>query len=353
MRLVQLTALAYSVGFVTDVLDDGASASVDVVDVVDGKLSGGRAPAEDLAGAMTDPARPSRVVRDTDPEGQFIGDDVDLAAAKGFAPRACVHTVSDRRPKLTRGEQERTTKVISHVLKRLKVSDDFSKLIHLVAMRESSLQQGLVHRLSPDLEGSYSAWRKMSKSYEGNPLAKDPTVWQTYGLFGMNSNYFTMVWSKAADPRVLCDAVVDVLVYRRSAARMLRKVSGQTIVCKDEKGNPYNYTTKATWETVHRAVSGGKLCPSKHEESAAMMRKFFRGRAARVGLDPDKPVTAKMLGLEPDKALDGTKFASQEDMVMGLWAEFEAEQLKDQAKLAAEEAKKVERQEKLAARRRR
>lgn len=345
MRLVQLTALAYCIGFVTDVLDDGASASVDVVD---GKHPGGRAPAEDLSDAMVDPVVPSRVIRDTDPEGEFISDDV--AAVQGFLPRACVHTVSDKRPKLTRGEQERTTKVISHVLKRLKVSDDFSKLIHLVAMRESSLQQGLVHRLSPDLEGSYSAWRKMAKNYEGNPHAKDPTVWQTYGLFGMNSNYFTMVWDKKSDPRVLCDAIVDVLVYRRSAARMLRKVSGQTIVCKDEKGRPYNYTTKATWETVHRAVSGGKLCPSKHEESAAMMRKFFRGRAARVGLDPDKPVTAKMLGLEPDKALDGTKWTSQEQMVMGLWAEFDAEQAKVKA---TEDAKEAKKQDRIATRKRR
>ena len=44
-------------------------------------------------------------------------------------------------------------------------------------------------------------------------------------------------------------------------------------------GRPFNHTTKATWETIHRAVSGGKLCPSKHEESAATMRKFFRDRA--------------------------------------------------------------------------
>jgi hypothetical protein len=340
MRVVQLTALAYCIGFVTDVLDDGASASMDVVE---GKLPG-RAATEDLAGAMTDPVRPSRVLLDTDPEGTFISDD-DVAAVKGFLPRQCVHTVNDKRPKLTRGEQQRTTKVLAHVLKRLKASDDFSKLINLVAIRESSLQQGLVHRLSPDLEGSYSAWRKMAKTYEGNPHAKDSSVWQTYGLFGMNSNYFTLVWDKTADPRVLCDAIVDVLVYRRAAARMIRKAGG-TIVCKDEQGKPFNFTTKATWETVHRAVSGGKLCPSKHEETAATMRKFFRGRAARVGLDPDKPVTLKMLGMEPDKSLDGTKWDSQEKMVMGLWAEFEA----GEAKLQAEETEKLE---KIAARKRR
>ncbi len=339
MRVVQLTALAYCIGFVTDVLDDGASASMDVVE---GKLPGARAAAENLDDALTVTPAVPRVTLDTDPEGQFITDD-DVAAVKGFLPRQCVHTVSDRRPKLTRGEQQRTTKVIAHVLKRLKASDDFHKLIQLVAVRESSLQQGLVHRLSPDLEGSYSAWRKMAKTYEGNPHANDPTVWQTYGLFGMNSNYFTLVWDKTADPRILCDAIVDVLVYRRSAARMLRKVGG-TIVCKDEQGKPFNYTTKPTWQAIHRAVSGGKLCPSKHEETAATMQKFFRGRAARVGLNPDQIVTAKMLGLEPDKGLDGTKWDTQEKMLMGLWAEFEA----TEAKLEAEEAKKLE---KIAARR--
>lgn len=336
MRLVQLTALAYCIGFVTDVLDDGASAAVDV-DVVEGKLPGGRAAAEDLDAAIGPPPVSPRVAVDSDPEGEFITDD-DVAAVKGFLPKQCVHDVTSKRPKLTRQEQQRTTKVIAHVLKRLKASDDFHKLIQLVSARESSLQQGLVHRLSPDLEGSYSAWRKMQKTYEGNPHAKDPAVWQTYGLMGMNSNYFTLVWDKQADPRVLCDAIVDVLVYRRSAARMLRKVSGNTIVCKDEKGRPYDYTTKATWQTLHRAVSGGKLCPSKHEETAAMMQKFFRGRAARFGLDPDKPVNAKMLGLEPDKGLDGEKWETQEEMVMGLWSEFDAAE----AKLQAEEAKKLE-----------
>ena len=340
MRLVQLTALAYCIGFVTDVLDDGASASVDVVE---GKLPGGRVAAEDLADALPPPAASKPVLLDTDPEGQFITAD-DIAAVKGFLPKQCVHDVTSKRPKLTRNEQQRTTKVIAHVLKRLKASDDFHKLIQLVSARESSLQQGLVHRLSPDLEGSYSAWRKMQKTYEGNPHAKDPALWQTYGLMGMNSNYFTLVWDKQADPRVLCDAIVDVLVYRRSAVRMLRKISGNTIVCKDEKGRDYNYTTKATWQTVHRAVSGGKLCPSKHEETAAMMQKFFRGRAARFGLDPDKPVTAKMLGIEPDKGLDGDKWETQEEMVTGLWAEFDAAELK----FAEEEAKKLD---KIAARR--
>ncbi len=338
MRLVQLTALAYCIGFVTDVFDDGASAKMDGMD---GKMPGRHIAPDDLETAVSAPPAPLtpalRPGVDRDPEGSFI--DADRAAVQAFLPRQCVHGVTDRRPKLTRIEQQRTHKVIAHVAKRLKASDEFHKLLQLVAMRESSLQQGLVHRLSPDLEGSYSAWRKMQKTYEGNPHAVDPTVWQTYGLFGMNSNYFTLVWDKTADPRVLCDAIVDVLVYRRAAARMIRKAGG-TIVCKDENGKPFNYTTKATWASVHRAVSGGKLCPSKREESAATMAKFFRNRAARVGLNPDQLVTTKMLGMEPDKSLGGELWPDQEKMVMGLWAEFEAEQLKLEAK-EAEDLKKI------------
>lgn len=332
MRVLQLTALAYCIGFVTDVFDDGASAKMDEAD---GTLPGRLAP-DNLDEAMAPPAPLTPLRVDRDPEGSFIDD---RAAVSQLLPRACVHGVADRRPKLTRDEQLRTHRVIAHVAKRLKASDEFHKLLQLVAARESSLQQGLVHRLSPDLEGSYSAWRKMQKTYEGNPHAADPTKWQTYGLFGMNSNYFTLVWDKAADPRILCDAIVDVLVYRRAAARMIRKAGGN-IVCKDEQGKPFNYTTKATWETVHRAVSGGKLCPSKHEETAATMKKFFRGRAQKVGLNPDQPVTLKMLGVEPDKALDGTTWADQDAMLSGLWGEFEAAQAKDAAEqLAAEEAR--------------
>jgi hypothetical protein len=341
---MQLTVLAYLIGFVTDVLDDGASASMD------GPQLGGHMAAEDLDSAVPPPpaSRPLAAQPATDPEADAAADpelaaerEADRAEVQKFLPRQCVHTVADRRPKLTRGEQQRTQKVIAHVAKRLKASDEFHKLLQMVAVRESSLQQGLVHRLSPDLEGSYAAWRKMQGVYEGNPHAQDPGKWQTYGLFGMNSNYFTLVWDKTADPEVLCDAIVDVLVYRRAAARMVRKTGGN-IVCKDEHGQPYNYSTRATWETVHRAVSGGKLCPTRREATAATMSKFFRGRANRIGLDPDHVVTLKMLGLEPTKGLEGEPWADQEAMVMGLWREFEAAEAALAQKQAEADAKAEE-----------
>ena len=333
MRLVKLTALASIIGFGTDAFDAGASA-MDTEDA-----SPGRVAPNDLADAVHAPATtpaPALAPAATTPGDALDAAAIteDRAAVQAFLPRECVHEVSADRPKLTRNEQQRTQRVIAHVARRLRASDEFTRLLHMVAMRESSMQQGLVHRLSPDLQGSYAAWRKMQTTYEGNPHADDPEKWQTYGLFGMNSNYFTLLWDKAADPRVLCDAVVDVLVYRRAAIRMLKKAGGN-IVCKDEQGKPYDYSTRATWETVHRAVSGGKLCPSKHEATAATLKQFFRGRAERVGIDPDRAVTLKMLGTEPVKGADGQAWPTQEAMLMGLWSEIEAAEAAEAAKTVA------------------
>jgi len=334
MRLVQLTALAYIVAVVTDVFDDGASAESahevrfdDHYDV-DGDLSSAaRSGPSSLDEVMrpftraTAPASPAAVDADADEAAARAADRAEITT---FLPHQCIHGVDEQRPRLTRNEQKRTYAVLAHVVKRLKASDDFLKLLQLVAARESSLQQGLVHRLSPDLEASLAAWRKTAKLYEGNEHHAEPEHWQTYGLFGMNSNYFTQVWDNQADPRVLCDAIVDILVYRRAVVRVIRK-AGSAIECTDANGHPFQHTTRATWEAVHRAVSGGKLCPSKSENVAAIMGKYFRSRAAKFGLDPDKPVTTKMLGVEPTRGLDGSVWADQEAVVMGLWAELEAE----------------------------
>ncbi len=131
------------------------------------------------------------------------------AAALLAEPSPCVHDLATPRPQLTRAEQEETKRVIRAVVADLGGSKDFAAVLVLVASRESSLQRGLVHRLPLDLDGSTAAWRHTRGLYEGNQWAADASRWQTYGLFGMNSNYFTQVWDRAADPRVLCDAVVD------------------------------------------------------------------------------------------------------------------------------------------------
>ena len=251
-------------------------------------------------------------------------DDDAAAFAAAFSPKRCVHGADERRPRITKAGQRHTKQIIAHVTRRMGVSDDFRKLLSLVALRESSYQQGLVHRLSADLTASYQAWRKMSARYEGNPHAADPSLWQTYGLFGMNANYFTLLWDESADPRVLCDPIVDIILYRRAAERALRKLQAGTVRCKGNDGETFDIHVEPTWGNIHRAVSGGKICPSKSEERAATMRKYFNNRAARYGIDPDEAVTMKMLGKEPTRGLDGEAWPTQEAMVMGLWKEIEA-----------------------------
>ncbi len=249
----------------------------------------------------------------------------ELAEALAFNFHECVHDKDGRRPELRRERQRETKRLIEHVTKRLKTSAGFRNLLMLVALREASYQQGLVHQLNADLLSSRAAWRRVSGRYEGNAWADDPEVWQTYGLFGMNSNFFTMLWDKQADPRVLCDAIVDIVVYRRAAIRAVKKLNGD-IRCKNSKGEHYTFNGEPTWATIHRAVNGGKLCPSKKVDQASMMRKYFDARARKVGLDPDERVTVKMLGEEPSKAKgrDGEAWETQEEMVEGIWAEFEA-----------------------------
>ena len=53
MRLVQLTALAYCIGFLTDVFDDGASAKMDEAD---GTSPGRHIAADNLDDAVSAPA---------------------------------------------------------------------------------------------------------------------------------------------------------------------------------------------------------------------------------------------------------------------------------------------------------
>ncbi len=333
MRLHHLAIIACCLtGCISDELDDYDAADDVDVEVDEKDEAELLADAEDKPGAslalVEDPPDEEDGVDTHDEiseeaDDEAAGDDDALAAALEFEYRECVHEIDSKRPKLTNETQQRTKRVIAHVHKRLKASRGFRKLLMLVALREASYQSGLVHRLSPDIEGSRSAWRKMKDRYPDNPYAEDSSLWQTYGLFGMNSNYFTMLWSKQADPRVLCDPVVDVLVYRRAAERALRKLNG-TIRCKNADGETYDFKTTPTWATIHRAVNGGKLCPSKHENRAAIMRKYFNARAKKKGLDPDERVTTKMLGVEPEQGLDGEAWETQEEMAIGLWEEIEA-----------------------------
>jgi len=206
-----------------------------------------------------------------------------LLAAALTRPAPCAHALDAPRPRLSRAEQIRTARLIRAVVDETGGSDTFADVLVLVAKRESSLQPGLVHRLPADTRGSAAAWRHTRGLYEGNPFAADAERWQTYGLFGMNSNYFTQVWDREADPQALCDAVVDVLVYQRAAQRVLAKMV-RTGACAP------------TWANIHAAVSGGKLCPPPARLAD------FRRRASKAGIDPEHVATPADIGRGPSKA---------------------------------------------------
>ena len=208
---------------------------------------------------------------------------VAAAVAPALRPDPCTHGADEPRPRVTRADQARARRTIDAAVAEIDASADFRRLLLLVAQREASLQPGAVHRLPADVDAALAAWRRTRHLYveAGNPHADDPDRWRGYGLFGMNSPYFLQVWDRAADPRVLCDAAIDVLVYRRAAARLLRRLSSAT--CR--AGQP------VTWGDLHRAVARGKLCGGASDD--------FRQRAVRVGLDPDAPVRAADLGREP------------------------------------------------------
>lgn len=197
----------------------------------------------------------------------------------------CSHSIDEPRPRLTREHQAETAAIIRAVVRETGGAEDFADLLVLVAARESSLQRGLVHRLPADVEANASAWRRLAPLYQGSPAATDPALWQGYGLFGMNAPIFLQVYSRTADPRALCDAVVDVLVYRTAAERVLRR-AGKTIRCP---GGPHRL--RGTWLEVHNAVSGGTLCPRDDAD--------LRRRAARAQIDLDTPIMIRAVGRAP------------------------------------------------------
>lgn len=206
-----------------------------------------------------------------------------LATQAALSPRPCAHLPGEPRPRVTVGEQAAARRAIELGVDIVGGSVDLRRLLLLVAERESSLQAGVVHRLPRDVAASRSAWAQ-ARAYHaaaGNPYAGNPDRWQTYGLFGLNSAYYLRAWDPAADPRVLCDAAVSVLTYRRAAQRLLRKLSRA----------PCRRGQAVTWAILHTAIARGQLCTEPSED--------FRRRARRRGLDPDGEVRTVDLGRDP------------------------------------------------------
>jgi hypothetical protein len=245
----------------------------------------------------------------------------------------------------TRGEvQARMRAVIDAVVADVGASRDVAKLLKMVALRESSLigptqpgdRLGVVHRACwerkvrkegkivviqdcPDRESSYAAWEKAIRAgqYANNPAIRQDGRWQTYGLYGMNSAIWTKIWDEAAPPEVLCDPVVATYAYLRCARHAVRQLEG-TRMCPeyddrgelDHRGRRRGVYRRVdgeyvrapaepdpTLRAVHRAVSGGKLCPAwDQDEVAAWLGSRFHARATAAGLDPEKRMRAKDVG---------------------------------------------------------
>lgn len=180
-------------------------------------------------------------------------------------PSPCIHELKEERPQVTEEEQKNTRNLIKNTCEILEFDENFCKLLLLVSEREANNQSGIYHQLIQDLKASKAAWVRLHNSwrYETNPHAQHAPLWQTFGLFGMNSNYYIYLWSDDANPEIMCDPVVDIMMYQLKARETFKKIKK----CHN----------KADWEKVHSAVNGGQPCNKKPSRD-------FRRRAKKLNL---------------------------------------------------------------------
>ena len=118
----------------------------------------------------------------------------------------------------------------------------------------------------------------------------------------------------------MCLETFSVETYLRRMRRTFRTLGGK-LDCKDAKGRPYKRNLlrighqkrdrkidtlrPRTWRTLHRAVSGGKLCSGVSDTWLETNIGFGR-RAVSVKLKPDQKVTRDMLGepLSPERLIE-------------------------------------------------
>ena len=206
-------------------------------------------------------------------------------------------------------------------------AETLSKFLWVVYARETTGRPWKRHRLNGDIRFAKTSWYRQQRRYgwavgkdkHGEiswmtpcsklPVLKDEsrkttkcrerepskyfgnrTRW-TYGLgpYGQNAALWTATWDPQAPPEILCGEVESTETYLRGARRSWKKLRGG-IRCGSKR-----YQPEVTWEILHRAIAGGKLCPAKKPSEG------FRRRARRYGLDPDQKVTLTMLGKPIDR----------------------------------------------------
>lgn len=208
------------------------------------------------------------------------------------------------------------------IVEELSGPPELSKFLWTIYSRETTGRPWKRHRLNGDIRFAHSQWYKQHRRYgwavaknkknelawvkpckelpqgeredrsvtkcrftEPSPFFKQRHRWE-YGLgpYGQTAALWTATWDPQAPPEILCGEVEATETYLRGARRAWKKLRGG-ITC-----NGQLYRPEPTWEDLHRAVSGGKLCPGKKGSPD------FRRRARYWKLNPDQRVTLKMLG---------------------------------------------------------
>lgn len=196
-----------------------------------------------------------------------------------------------------------------------KRADRLAKLLQVVAQRETTMRPWKRHRLNGDIKASKNAYESQAGQYGHKTLTK-PVVWRgrrvqqvigmellvdgnehyaqrwrwEYGLgmYGQLAPYWTATWAADAPPEVLCRLPEASETYLRGLRRSWRKIAGGIDCDKDGEREWHGTGGHPTWHDVHRATSGGKLCPGPGTR--------FDKRALRVGLDPYQRVRLGDLG---------------------------------------------------------
>lgn len=220
-----------------------------------------------------------------------------------------------RRP-WTKADQRRFAQLVGLVAKEMGAEP---RLIRAWAMRESTYRPHAMHVLNPDIEAATASWRRLHYSADEETKlqalmtevgAQDPRYWKAkarlhqvqtfrdnaflddivqfevlvsdgtrmqgsepawafgYGPFGFNPAYFVPVWDSRAPPWVFCedDGLVAIITAVWAARTAQRECEAQGF------GGSY--------ASVNRRFSRGH-CGTVSEHAS------FRGRARRLGIDPD------------------------------------------------------------------
>lgn len=148
----------------------------------------------------------------------------------------------------------------------------------------------------------------------------NPARWLSYGYTGQQSAGWVFEVDKMAPPEVLCLETFAVETYLRRMRRVAGKLD-RKYDCKDADGKPYKRDLlrskeqkrdhvretfrPATWHTIHRATSGGRMCP-RNADTWTQTKRGFERRADMHGLNAHQHVSRRMLGrnLTPEEMME-------------------------------------------------